>query len=163
MIPIGVYPDAELVICAWIMSIPDIQIGYADWRLPWDLNVPSYDGYAQVTVIGGVPDQNVPLFHTTVQVDTWAEAPSEDRVFRLRASHITKQIQYACWDRQNVGRGVTPVETLDNGNVIQYPGARVYSAYTLTEPHQIQSKDNPLYEGYSMDMAFTWNFGMTTN
>lgn len=163
MLTIGQYPDAELVICAWIMSIPEFSIGYADWRLPWDLDVPSFEGYAQVTVLNGAPDANVPLFHTAVQVDTWVEAPSEDRLYRLQASNLAKGIQYACYDRVNAERGVTPQEILPNGNVVKYPPAHIYTVSTLTDPHQIQSKDNPLYEGYSMDMVFTWTSGITVN
>lgn len=160
---LGNYPDAELVMCAWLLSIPNINIDYADWRLPWDLDMPNVHGYAQVTVINGAPDQNVPLFHTVAQVDSYVLTPSEDRTYRLKASALAKQIQYACYDRIHVHRVVTPKETLPNGEVITYRPALVESAYTMTEPHQIANKDNAMYEGYSMDMAFTWTCGIDTN
>ena len=157
------YPDAELVACAWIMSIPGILIDYADWRLPWDLDKPDVYGYAQVTVTGGAPNKDVPLFQSTLQVNCWVLANDEDRSHRLKASYLTKQIQYACWDRKNVKRGVTPQEQLPNGNVITYQPAHVEDAYILSEARQMQSKDNPIYEGYSMDMAFWWTCNIQTN
>jgi hypothetical protein len=162
MVNIGIYPDAELVICSWIMSIPGIQVDYADWRLPWDLPVAFHYGYAQVTVINGVPDKEVPLFHTIAQVDFWVGAPSEDRIFRVMSSGLAKSVQYACYDRVRAQRQVIVKETLPNGDIITFPNAHVYTAVTMTEPHYIQSRDNPFYEGYSMDMEFTWTSGITT-
>lgn len=159
---LGVYPDAELVICSWIMSIPGIQIDYADWHLPWDLPVAFNNGYAQVTVINGPPEAEVPLFHTVAQVDFWVGAPSEDRVYRAMASGLAKSVQYACYDRVKAQRKVTVQENMPDGTVIRYPNAHVYTAVTLDDPHYIKSRENPFYEGYSMDMRFTWTSGITT-
>lgn len=160
---LGVYPDAEIVAAAWIMSIPNIEIDLADWRLPWDLNTPVHNGYAQVTVIGGVPLKDSPYFESIIQVDCWVEAPSEDRIFRMQASALAKQLQYACLDRKNVKRGVLPQPYLWNGQTITYANAHVASVYCMQEPHRMQSTDNSLYEGYSMDMMFTWTANIDVN
>lgn len=160
---IGTYPDAEVVAAAWIMSIPGLTLDLADYQLPWDLNVPVLNGYVQLTVIGGPANQNVPIFTSMLQVDCWVEAPSEDRVFRMQASAIAKQIQYATWDRKNCPRGVTPTPFLSSGTTVTYANAHVSSAYVMQEPHKIQSTDNPMYEGYSMDMMFTWSFNRSAN
>lgn len=162
MAVIGMYPDAELVISAWVKSIPGIQIDSADDQLPWDLAVnPGVNGYVQVTVLNGAPDPNVPLFHTVAQIDCWTMAPSEDRIFRLRASSVAKQIQYAAYDRKNAERGLTLLEQFPDGNYISYPNAHMYTVECLSEPHKIQSRVNPIYEGYSMDMMFNWTAGIT--
>lgn len=160
--PVAMYPDAELVICAWIRSIPGIALDHADWMFPWDLNLPpGWNGYAQVTVLSGAPDQNVPLFHTVAQIDCWTPAPSYDRIFRLRASNLAKQIQYGAYDRLKAHRGVELYEPLPDGNAIEYPSAIVYSAYAMSDPHQIQSPVNQMYCGYSFDMTFNWTCGIT--
>ena len=159
---LGVYPDAELVICSWLMSIPGIEIDYADWRLPWDLPVAFDNGYAQVTVIGGTPHDEVPLFHTVAQVDFWVGSPSEDRIFRAKASGLAKAVQYACYDRVRAQRKVVVQEALPNGELITYPNAHVYTVVSMSEPHRIQSKDSAFYEGYSMDMTFSWTSGIQT-
>lgn len=163
MANIGVFPDAELVIASWIMSIPDIEIDWADNKLPWDLNVPDHYGYAQVTVIGGAPDQDAPMFHTVAQIDCWVLTPSDDRIYRLKASGLAKSIQYAAYDRINSKRGLTVQETLPDGEIITYPNAVMNSVYAMTEPHMLQSKDNPIYAGYSMDMTFNWTCGIQVN
>lgn len=160
---VGVYPDAELVICSWISSIPGIEVDYVDHQLPWDLNVPVDNGYVQVTVINGAPDQNVPMFHTVAQIDCWVATPSEDRIYRLKASGLAKSIQYGAYDRVRAQRGLTIVENLPNGDVITYPDAHMFTVTCLSDPHQIVSKDSSFYEGYSMDMTFTWTFGMQVN
>lgn len=159
------YPDAELVAVAWLNSIPGIQLDYADWRFPWDIEISNDNkyGYLQVTVTGGAPDVNAPYFRSAVQVDAWVASPSEDRQYRLQASKLIKQVQYACLDRKSVKRGVTPVERFPDGTVYLYPAAHVESVYCLSEPHRMQSKDNALYEGYSADFMFTWTTGMQVN
>lgn len=160
---LGVYPDAEIVAAAWIMSIPGIEIDLADWRLPWDLNTPVINGYAQLTVVGGVPKQDVPYYETVMQIDCWVESPSEDRIFRMQASALAKQIQYATYDRKHVKRGVTPQPYLWNGQTITYANAHVSDVYCLQEPHRIVSPDNQLYEGYSFDAMFTWAANIVVN
>lgn len=159
----GLYPDAELVVCAWILGIPGIQVDAVDHELPWDLNVPVNNGYVQVTVIGGVPNMDVPIFSSMVQVGSWVNAPTEDRIFRLQASSLAKQIQLACYDRVGAQRAVSPAELGPEGFSSEYPNAHVFRAKTLTEPHRMVSKDNPMYEGYSMDMMFDWTWGLKTN
>lgn len=161
---IPTYPDAEMVAAAWIRSIPGIVVDAVDVQFPWDVNVPpAVNGYVQVSSAGGVPDQNVPLFHTTVQVDCWVLAPSEDRIFRLRASALAKQIQYATWDRLKAERGVEVIEQLSDGTFITYPNAHVYTAVCLTDAHPLITAENPSYEAYSFDMMFTWTTAMTVN
>lgn len=160
--PVGQYPDAELVTSAWIASIPGIQIDAVDHELPWDLPVNVNLGYVQVTVIGGTPSSYAAFFRSMVQVDSWVSAPSEDRVYRLQASNIAKTIQLASIDRKAAERGVAISETLPEGGVVTYPNAHVYTAECLTEPHRMVSKDNPMYEGYSMDLMFTWAWNIST-
>lgn len=162
MANLAVFPDAELVISAWMMSIPNFPV-YADYQLPWDINEPLDNGYIQVTVINGAPDQNVPLFHTVAQIDCWVNAPSEDRYYRLQASGMAKAVQYAAYDRKKAKRGLTLTTALSDGRVIEYPPAHMDTVVCLTEPHRIQSKDNYIFEGYSMDMTFTWTCGIPVN
>jgi hypothetical protein len=120
-------------------------------------------GYVQLTVVGGVPLKDAPFFESIMQVDCWVEAPSEDRIFRMQASSIAKQIQFAALDRKNAKRGVTPQPYLWNGETITYAHAHVSSVVCMQEPHRMQSTDNPLYEGYSMDMMFTWAANIVVN
>jgi hypothetical protein len=159
----GRFPDSELVMIAWIASIPEFTADWVDHELPWDLNVPVENGYVQVTPIGGVPSQDVPLFMSTAQVDCYVNAPSEDRSFRLWAKDIAMQIKMACYDREHVGRAVTPVEQGPEGLLVTYPVCRVYDVYCLTDGHYIESKDNYNFEGWSMDFAITWTFNQQTN
>lgn len=161
---VGQYPDPELVVAGWIRSIPGFVIDAVDHRLPWDINVGAGgNGYVQVNPIGGVADVAVPLFHSVCQIDCWVLTPNNDRIFRMQASGIGKEIQYAAWDRTNAERGVECYETLPNGEVITYPNAHVYTAVVQTEPHPFQDRQNPIYRGYTFDLMVTWAAGINTN
>lgn len=155
-LPVGRFPDGAIVATQWILDIPGIQIDVADTQLPWDLSVPFQYGYAQCSVVGGVPDQNAPAFTTMVQCDFWVEAPSEDRIFRMQAQDMAKQVQLAAYDRKHSKRGVTPKPYEYNGTQIAYQSCHVQDVYCLQEPHDIVSPDNQMYAGCSMDMMFTW-------
>ena len=159
----GRYPDSELVMIGWLSSIPNFTADFVDHELPWDLNVPVNNGYVQVTPIGGTPSQDVPLFRSVAQVDCWVNSPSEDRAFRLYAKDLAMQIKMACYDRVHGPRAVIPVEQGPEGLEVTYPPCRVYDVYCMTDGHAIQSKDNPIFEGWSIDLAITWTFGMQTN
>lgn len=154
-LPVGRYPDGALVAAQWILDIPGIQIDLADTQLPWDLDVPFKYGYAQVNVVGGVPDQNAPFFQTVVQCGCWVEAPSEDRIFRMQANDLAKQIQVAAYGTK-AKRGVTPMPYEYNGTKVTYQTAHVNSVYCMQEPHDIVSPDNAFYTGCAMDLMFTW-------
>lgn len=163
MADVGNFPDGEVVICAWIRSIPNLSADIVDVQMPWDLNVGNFNGYVQVTVTGGAPDVNLSLFHTVAQVDCWVEAPSEDRYFRMKASDLVKQIQYNAYDRIGAERAVQPVEPLGDGSQVTYRTAHVYTVQTLSEPHRMVSTDNGMYEGYSVDLNVTWTTGIQSN
>lgn len=162
-LPVGRYPDGAQVAAAWILSVPGIQIDSAGTQLPWDLDVPFTYGYAQLTVVGGVPNQNVPYFQTMVQCDCWVEAPSEDRIFRMQSQDLAKQVQLGGYDRKNTKRGVTPAPYVYNGQQIVYQTAHVESVYTLSEPHDILSPDNQFYAGASFDFMITWTTNIKVN
>lgn len=163
MATVGKFPDAELVVCNWIQDIPGIEVDGVDHQLPWDVPSPIYNGYVQVTVMSGVPNQYAGVFHTICQVDSWVSAPSEDRVYRLQASALAKEIQYAAYDRKNAKRAVFPQEEGPESYQVNYPMAHMSSVVCMTEPHVIISKENPVYEGYSMDMTFSWTTNIITN
>jgi hypothetical protein len=107
-------------------------------------------GYVTVAVVGGTPDDLLPVNRAVVQVDCWATKPGSNKPPWLMAGSIAAAIRRATWDRYRIPR---PLSITVNG--VTYPTAVVRSAYLATSFRRLYD-DAGDYARYQADLALDW-------
>lgn len=156
--PVGPYlPNSALVACAWLAQrVPGLVEAQVATRLPKDTSKWVDEGFAQVTIVPGSAEVDIPVRHPVVQVDAWAVAlkpdgsvdpkPPMGKAWRL-ANLIYRAMED---DVQRLGGFGRPV-TLP----ASYTAARVQAAYPMTEPAEVP--DDPAgYARVTFDFALDW-------
>lgn len=151
-------PNSELVAVAWIGSIPGIGPDIVATTLPPPADkdggpsgwVTRGDGFAVVSVVGGNPDDMLPVHRPVLQVDTYATRPGADQPPWNIAALLAQTIVEARLDSLTAPR---PLNITVKGR--QYPLAAVQAARALTSPRRIRD-DAGDYARYSFDLALTW-------
>lgn len=146
-------PNNDLVAVAWLSQrVPGLVAAQVATTLPADASTWTAEGFVQIQAIPGrVPDIDVPLRLPVYQVDCWAVTAdaSGNPTFKPhwpKANRLAELIRLGV-EAQVHGK---PVE-LPSG----YNGARVQSAYLLSEPARVP--DDPSgYARFTLDLALDW-------
>ena len=148
--PVVLLPSSETVCVTYLQTIPGLQVDVVATQLPSDNTQWATYGAILVSVVGGIPDMDIPVAHPIVQLDFLANNPGSPRPPWWKANALAEQVRMALYDKARVGRIVTPVA---GGQ--QYPAAKVLSAYLLGEPRRIYG-DAGTYARFQCDMALSW-------
>ena len=146
----GLYCPPELVLAAWISSIPGLTVDSVAPQLPSDDTTWAANGAVMMLVVGGTDDPYMPYSRTVLQVECWGCAPGTDEPPWLLSWNLAARIRMACLDRVNFGR---PLAISFNG--VTYPGANTRGIYTLTTARRVYG-DRADYAGHIFDVAMTW-------
>lgn len=151
------YPTNDLVAVAWLgQRVPGIVDGQVatslpgfrqDGTLPW-----ADEGFVQVSIIGGIPDIDLPVRHPIVQLDFWAATVTASGGVSAKpawnkANRLVELVRVATEEGQRYGG---PVDM-----PADYLGARVQAAYLITEPLRMEG-DPSGYAHFSADLALDW-------
>jgi hypothetical protein len=148
--PVTLRANAELVMVAWIESIPGFTPNIAGTQLPADDTTWANTGFITVSIVGGSPDVDVPVRKPVMQIDCWACTPGSNMPPWLQASGLAEQVRDACYDKTAFGRELRPTI-----NGLTYPTAKATTVYVLTEPRRVYD-DLGDYARYQMDVALSW-------
>ena len=145
------HAPTDLVVCAWIRSIPGLVADGVATQLPTDETSWAANGFVVVPMqIGGTPHGTIPLRRPVVQVDCWGTVPGSDKLPWGIPNQLAEQIRAGTYDRTTFGRPLA----ISAGSVT-YPYARVLSAKMLTEPRRVWH-DAGDFAGFSFNLAFQW-------
>lgn len=126
-------PNSQLVIAAWINSIPDLRPGCSGGELPEDNTTWGSSGFAVITVVGGNHHvHSGQLNHPVVQLDCYAQKPNTGKPLWGAANAMLSTIAEACESDLRYR-----VLTLPNG----FGNARVLGCYQLTEERRVYRDD----------------------
>jgi hypothetical protein len=143
------HATSDLVAVAWIRTIPGLVADVVATQLPSDETKWAANGAVIVPLhVGGTPHSTMALRRPVVQVDCWATVPGSDKLPWGIANQLAEQVRAGTYDRTTFNRPLA----ITAGS-LTYPGARVLSAKTLTEPRRVWS-DSGDYAG------FTFNLGL---
>ena len=154
--PLPLQNTDELVATAWIATVPGLSAAMVGTQLPPDVNANGTGaawlstGFVTVAVVGGTPDDLLPVNRPVIQVDCWATVPGSNKPPWLMAAAIASAIRRATWDRYRIPR---PLAITVNG--VTYPTAVVQSAYLATAFRRLYD-DQGDYARYQADLALTW-------
>lgn len=143
-------PNSETVCVTYIQTMAGLQVDVVATQLPSDNKQWATYGAILVSVVGGIPDMDIPVAHPVIQLDFLANNPGSNKPPWFKANALAEQVRMALYDKAHVGRIVTPT-----AGGVQYPAAKVLTAYFLTEPRRIYG-DAGTYARYSADLALSW-------
>lgn len=146
----GHWPVTDLVVQAWLASLPGLDAGMVGAVLPQDTSGWAQTGFVQATTVGGTPDQDTGLRPAHVQIDCWAVKPGSSKPPWFRANQLAELIVAACVD----GTGQQATLTLGPS----YDPARVLTVRPLGEPRRAPGDDGG-FARYLFDIAVTWSRG----
>ena len=149
--PVGPYPPTnELVAVAWLRTVAGIDSGQVATTLPKDPTTWADAGFLQASaIIGGLPDRDGLGRHPFVQLDAWANGGASGKPPWNLANRLLELVRIATEDAMIGHHGAAVV--LPTG----YGGARVLSAYLVTEPARVV--DDPSgYARFTADLALDW-------
>jgi hypothetical protein len=137
--------NTELVTIAWLAGITGFTSSMVAAQLPTDNTTWAASGFVTARATGGTPGLYVPLRSPVVTLDFWAVKPGS-RPPWYQANALAELVDAGC-RASTAQRAVT----LPSG----YPGARVLSAYLLSEPRRAYG-DQGDYARYTADLAIHW-------
>ena len=143
-------PHTELVAVAWLKGITDVPSAAVGTTLPKDATT-WLDGYVQVSVVGGSKHRYVPQGQPVMQLDCWAANRGGAKPPWGKANQLAETIAQHCYGGVNSAAPVQRTVALPAG----YQGARVQSAYVLSDPRRVLS-DEARYACYSLDLQLFW-------
>jgi len=140
-------PNVELLMVAWLRSLPGIPPDGVATSLPGDPAAWAALGFVQVTSVGGSPAVHTPLRNPVVQLDCWANNPNSQKPPWGKASALMETIVAACY-ANNQQRVLTMPEGFSN--------ARLLAVYPLIEPRRVLG-DEASFARLSVDLSVTWS------
>lgn len=151
--PAGPYPPTnELVAVAWLSQrVPElIGLGIVATTLPKDTSKWTDTGFVQArSVVGGIPNIDIPLRRPVIQLDTWACSSGSNKPSWNLANRLVELIRIETEEMADYNKAVT----LPDG----YNGAIVGSAYFINEPRRVN--DDPSgYARFTVDLAINWTY-----
>jgi hypothetical protein len=157
------HPTSELVAQAWIAAMTPIPASAIATQLPqdntaWTVLSDIYGvstnimQFVTVRVVGGTPQENVPIAHPIIEVTCFATKPTSNKPPWFAANQTLELIRLATYNRQlnEFGRALN----ITQGNV-EYNSASVISSVMHTEPRRLYS-DAANYALYQADMSLCW-------
>lgn len=144
----GHRPVTDLVVQAWLASLPGLDSGMVGATLPQDTTGWAETGFVQATTAaGGGPDPYTGLRRAWTQLDCWACRPGSGKPPWYRANQLAETILAACLT------GAGQQDTVDLGP--HYDPARILTARALTEPRRVPG-DSGGYARYTFDTEIVW-------
>lgn len=143
---IALRANTELVAVAWIGGVEGLTPGMVNVTLPKDNTGWAASGFVTVRAVGGSPGLYAPLRSPVCVCDCWAVSPNSAKPPWGLANHLAELIVAGCL-ATNAERTVTLPDS--------YPGARVLSAYPVSEPRRAYG-DQGDYAHYVLDLALHW-------
>lgn len=150
------YPTDEMAAAAWIGTVPGLSPAMVGEVLPPDVDADGtvaawvQTGFVTVALVGGNPDDALPILKPVVQVDVWATTPGSNKPPWRKAYAIGTAITRATWDRNDIAR---PLAINENG--VAYPAAAVKTAY-VTSAFRRMYDDAGDYAHLQGDLALEW-------
>jgi len=141
--PVILRATSELVAVAWLKGIVG-DIVATD--LPKDDASWAETGFVQAGVVGGSASMYVPRRDPVISVDCWAVNTDSAKPPWGKANNLAETVQAGCYASDIQRDLVLPGS---------FPGARVLSAYTVSEPRRILS-DPASYARYNLSLALHW-------
>lgn len=138
--------NTELVAVAWLRGVAGLSSSMVATTLPTDNSSWAASGFVTVRAVGGAPGIYVPLRSPVVTVDAWGVNPGSSKPPWFQAAALLEAVDLGC-RAADVSRELT----LPSG----YPGARVLTAYLLSEPRRAYG-DQGDYAHYIADLALHW-------
>lgn len=139
---------SELVVVAWIATIPGITTDIVATTLPTDNTSWSDTGFITVgPEFGGNPMVHVPMRRPVMQIDTWGVNPNVMTPNWAQASDLAELIVGACEDNLSLN---APLDVRTD-----YNQARVTGAFPVTEPRRVRN-DDANYARFQLDVEVHW-------
>lgn len=154
--PLPLEANDELVAVAWLATVPGLSAAMVGTQLPPDVNADGSQadwietGFVTVTVVGGSPDDLLPVNQPVLQVDCWATVPGSNKPPWWKAHALASAIRRATWDRYRIPRALSPA-----ASGVAYPTAVVQSAYIATSFRRLYGDDSD-YARLQGDLALSW-------
>lgn len=141
---------SDLVVSAWLATIPGITADIVGTKLPGDTSLWAPTGFVQVgPEFGpGLPAKYIPLRSPVMQLDTWGVNPDQAEPNWQQAADLAELIWEAAYGNLSLG---IPLTLPQPG----YRQARVQAVFPTTEPHR-ELDDITAYGHYSLDLEFRW-------
>jgi hypothetical protein len=154
--PLPLEANDELVAVAWLATVPGLSAAMVGTQLPPDVNADGTPapwlgtGFVTVSVVGGNPDDLLPINQPVIQVDCWATVPGSNKPPWWKAYALASAIKRATWNRYQIPRPL-----LTKAANVAYPTAVVQSAYITTAFRRVYGDDSD-YARLQGDLALTW-------
>lgn len=139
---------SELVVSAWLGTIPGIAPAIVGTQLPEDPALwPT--GFVQVgPEFGGRPGMYVPMREPVMEIHTWGVNPDTDSPDWQAASDLAELVVEAAYANHNLNNALTlPVEGYRQG--------RVLAAWPVTDPRRVRD-DVASYGHFTLDLMVRW-------
>lgn len=142
-------PTNEVVALAWLSQrVEGITEGQVATSLPSDVTKWADEGFVQVQAIpGGSPDIDTFQRRPVLQLDFWATTPGSNKPPWNEANNLAERVRIATEEGQSFGKPVVLHP--------RFSGARVQSAYLLTEPTRV-TDDPSGYARFTADLMLHW-------
>jgi len=143
-------PNTDLVVQAWLASIPGLPGQQIGPQLPEDNSTWSASGFIQTTTVGGTPNAYYRLAKPVLQLDFWAVNPTSAKAPWGKANSLAEIVRAATYDPTSFEQ------------VLALPGsyapARLMSAYFLDEPRRVYgaTQDLAAYARYTVNCQLVW-------
>ena len=138
-------PNSELVAAAYFRALPGVDPAQVAMTLPEDTSKWSDKGFVELTLVGGTPGEYFPSRGPVVSVDVWAVNPGSSKAPWGKAFTLAQTILDGLY-----GPVPSPLAI-----PAQFAGARVATAYALSEPRRIEN-DDASYAHVQFDVYLTW-------
>lgn len=145
------HPTSELVVWAWIATIPGITPAMVSTFLPRDSAAWHPTGYVTVgpsVPIGNTPNRYVPLRELVMEINTWGVVPNTTQPNWESAADLAELIVNAAYDNHGLNTALVMPRA-------GYNTARVTGAWPVTDPER-QQDDIANYAKYELDLGLNW-------
>ena len=151
------FASPELVLAAWIKTIPGFAADSVDPVLPADDTTWKRHGAVTMMTVGGTEHPYLAVSKTVLQVECWCCNPGSNKPPWNASWSLARQIQMACKDRFEVSR-----EVAVSANGVTYPSAEVRSVVVMNVARRAYGMKSD-YAGHLFDVLMTWTqVGLTT-
>lgn len=146
------FPDDEKVSVAWLKTLPGVP-STVGTTLPGNPLAWSTDGFVQVTVVGGTPELDSPLYRPVLQVDVWTNTPNSGKPPWGKAGALAANIIFQTYNVANIEKSIAMPDT--------FYDVRVMTANVLSQPRRITERadnnsDSSGYARVQFDMELNW-------
>jgi hypothetical protein len=140
------YPNTELVACAWVGSLPGLTSDMVATQLPDDNSAWAASGFVTLQIVGGSPNLDVPMRSPVLEISAWATRPGSNKPPWGRANNLIEAVLAGTYAQDQNRPTVLPG---------LFPRASVRAAQAVTEPRRVYA-DPADYARYAMNVQLWW-------